>query len=324
LFESLGVSELAETVYVALLTHPELGVAALAGQLQLREWDVRKALDELMDLALLTEGTSELGVRVVGPTVGLAALFARVEEDVVRRLQQLDATRAAIARLAAAHDDSRPRERLLRLDGVDAVRSRIDELADWAKRECVSLNPSTAQTLDAKAASAPLNARMLGRGVAIRSVYQDSFRNDPRLVRYARMFTSLGGQLRTAPTVPLLMIIYDQSVALLPVDPNNSRLGAHEVRSEGMVAAAYALFEEIWSSARWVDEAPPDRDDDAPDPQTRALLQILAAGGTDEMVARKLTVSVRTAKRLASELMEQLGARSRFEAGVKASRRGWI
>jgi len=45
---------------------------------------------------------------------------------------------------------------------------------------------------------------------------------------------------------------------------------------------------------------------------------------TDEMVARKLGVSVRTVRRMASELMAELGARSRFQAGVRASERGWL
>ena len=324
MFESIGVSGQAETVYLALLARPDLGVDGLAAELHLTEHEIRGALDELMDLALLTDSTSELGVRVVGPTAGLSALIARADAEVAQRQHQLAATRLAISRLSTAHDSSRSREQVIRLDGVDAVRSRIDELAGSAQRECVSLNPNMAQTLDAKRASTPLNERMLQRGVTIRSIYQDSFRNDPHLVRYAKCFTALGGQLRTAPTVPLLMIIYDQSVALLPLDPNNSHLGAQEVHSEGIVAAAYALFEQIWSSARRFGDTTPERDEGGPDRQTRALLQILATGGTDEMVARKLSVSIRTAKRLASEMMDRLGARSRFEAGVKATRRGWV
>ena len=58
--------------------------------------------------------------------------------------------------------------------------------------------------------------------------------------------------------------------------------------------------------------------------QDAALLRLLSQGDTDEVVARKLGVSVRTVRRMASELMAELGARSRFQAGVRASERGWL
>ena len=41
-------------------------------------------------------------------------------------------------------------------------------------------------------------------------------------------------------------------------------------------------------------------------------------------VARAFDRSVRTVRRMASELMAELGARSRFQAGVRAYERGWL
>jgi DNA-binding NarL/FixJ family response regulator len=41
-------------------------------------------------------------------------------------------------------------------------------------------------------------------------------------------------------------------------------------------------------------------------------------------VARKLGISVRTSRRITAELMTQLGARSRFQAGVIAGEQGWL
>lgn len=51
-----------------------------------------------------------------------------------------------------------------------------------------------------------------------------------------------------------------------------------------------------------------------------AVLRLLAQGYTDESVARTLGVSLRTARRVAAELMVRLGARSRFQAGLMAAR----
>ncbi|GAA2740301.1 helix-turn-helix transcriptional regulator [Kitasatospora cinereorecta] len=56
----------------------------------------------------------------------------------------------------------------------------------------------------------------------------------------------------------------------------------------------------------------------------RDLLVLLAQGLTDDVVAKRLCVSVRTERRMVAELMRRLGASGRFEAGVKAVRRSWI
>ncbi|MFF7729079.1 response regulator transcription factor [Streptomyces sp. NPDC008001] len=56
----------------------------------------------------------------------------------------------------------------------------------------------------------------------------------------------------------------------------------------------------------------------------RALLSFIAQGHTDESAAAQLHVSPRTARRMTASIMERLGARSRFEAGLKAARLGWL
>ena len=42
------------------------------------------------------------------------------------------------------------------------------------------------------------------------------------------------------------------------------------------------------------------------------------------MIARKLGISLRTVRRRMAELMSDLGADTRFQAGVEAVRRGWL
>ncbi len=51
---------------------------------------------------------------------------------------------------------------------------------------------------------------------------------------------------------------------------------------------------------------------------------MLAQGLTDEAVAKRLGVSPRPARRIAADLMEKLGARSRFQAGARAVAKGWL
>ena len=56
----------------------------------------------------------------------------------------------------------------------------------------------------------------------------------------------------------------------------------------------------------------------------RLLLDQLARGAKDEQIARTLGLSLRTVRRRVAELLDDLEASSRFQAGVEAVRRGWI
>jgi predicted transcriptional regulator len=63
---------------------------------------------------------------------------------------------------------------------------------------------------------------------------------------------------------------------------------------------------------------------DVPDDETRSLLTLLAAGLTDAAIARSLGWSERTTQRRLQRLMRTLGATTRFQASLLASRRGWL
>ncbi|GID93957.1 LuxR C-terminal-related transcriptional regulator [Amorphoplanes digitatis] len=323
MLSAIGLSADAELVYLGMLSAPHLDLPQLAAHIDMPEDAVRATLDELIDLSLVVHGNDGARPRTIGPTVGLASLIARAEAEVEEKQRQLEATRTVVMSLAAAHEETRDREQITKWAGVDAVRGRLEDLAARTTVECVSLNPHAAQSPEGKSASQPLNQRMLERGVAIRAVYQDSHRHNPLLHEYAVWMTAMGAELRTAPTLPMLLVIFDRRTALLPIDPTDSSKGAQEVHAPGIVAAVYGLFAQIWSTATPLGQAPACDDADL-DPQLRELSRLLACGSTDEMIARKMGLSLRTIKRKSAELMDRLDARSRFQAGVIAAQRGWI
>lgn len=61
-----------------------------------------------------------------------------------------------------------------------------------------------------------------------------------------------------------------------------------------------------------------------PTPDELALLRLMAAGFTDEIVAQKLGLTGRTLRRRLRSAMDKLGASSRLEAGFKLARSGWL
>ncbi|MGW0615037.1 helix-turn-helix domain-containing protein [Streptomyces sp. NPDC002788] len=82
-------------------------------------------------------------------------------------------------------------------------------------------------------------------------------------------------------------------------------------------------YDGVWESA--VDLAKTRRRDESGlSAQEREVLNSLYRGMTDESIAKRLSVSPRTARRVANDMMERLGARSRFQAGALAVQHGWL
>jgi DNA-binding CsgD family transcriptional regulator/sugar-specific transcriptional regulator TrmB len=324
MFESIGLTPTAEAVYRVILRHRDWNSTQIAEHLKLSTGETTSVLKELAHLGLLAPAeATDLDFRPVNPALGLMRLIADAEAEGERRRWQISNARAAMAVFSAEVAESATREGFVRLDGVDAVRERLEEIVVSTKRECLTMHPVASQSVSAKMASKPLNQLLLERGVSLHCLYQESFSNDARLVEYAQWLTGLGGVVRTLPVVPLQIIIYDREGVLLPIDPDATHLGAIDTTGAGIVATACALFEQMWQTARpYGDDTP--RDDEELSPTEHQLLILLAAGHTDEVVARHLGVSLSTVRRLMAGLMERLPARSRFQAGVKAAERGWL
>ncbi|HUC59581.1 MAG TPA: hypothetical protein VMA95_19430 [Streptosporangiaceae bacterium] len=55
-----------------------------------------------------------------------------------------------------------------------------------------------------------------------------------------------------------------------------------------------------------------------------AVLRLLSLGLTDDVIARRLCVSLRTERRIITSLMDVMAVRSRFQLGQEAARRGYV
>ena len=76
-------------------------------------------------------------------------------------------------------------------------------------------------------------------------------------------------------------------------------------------------------TAASVDEIAPEQEI-ALDRRDVHLLSLLSDGRSDSTIARLSGISLRTVERRVRSLMDRLGAKTRFQAGVQAARRGWI
>jgi DNA-binding CsgD family transcriptional regulator len=328
MLEMLGLDTVANAVYQAMLAEPGFGVAQLCEHLNLSETQVRNALDDLADLSLLRESRQTPGMlRVVSPEIGLEVILRRQEEDLARRQQELAANKSAVARAVAKFADLRPDTAVdgaKRLVGLDAVQNELETLWKTVVGEVLSVTTGAAIPLETLESGRPIDMDMLSRGITIQVLYQDSVRNDPATYAYARWMSECGGQVRTAPLIPPRLLIYDRTVALVPIDPADTRTGALCTREPGIVASLVALHQQAWATAVPLGFNQPGDLETGLTPGERDLLKLLSTGMTDETAAKRLGISLRTVRRQMAALMERLDAASRFEAGLKAAQKGWL
>lgn len=158
-------------------------------------------------------------------------------------------------------------------------------------------------------------------GIRYRAIYPDTARTAPTLYRHLGAMSLAGVAVRTVPLVPMNALIIDNSIAVLPADTANGSVAV--LRLHSVVTTATELFERVWP------DAVPLADCDIPvgtdlSLREQEMLRLLSVGATDEFAAAQLGISVRTVRRMVAQIMNRLGARSRFQAGVKAADRGWL
>ncbi|URN14598.1 MULTISPECIES: helix-turn-helix transcriptional regulator [Streptomyces] len=318
-----GLEPMEEAVYRETCASPAPGTETIADRLAVAPDLVRARLDRLLELGLVRPSYEVPGgFAAVDPVLSLQQSLAGQHEELLRRQRRLAETHAEVVRLLVSGPSGRA-EQVERLRGRDEVQCRMDRLVGEATREVLTFRPGGAQSAPELAASRRNDAALLSRSVSIRTVGTDTRSYDAATTAYVRWLTGNGGQFRGSETPLPRMVLVDGSVALVPADPQDTAAGALCVTDPGLVAPMVTLFEQTWSSAAPLDAERPTAGD-TPSGRELALLRLVAEGCTDAAAAGRLHVSHRTARRMMAALMERLGARSRFEAGVKAARLGWL
>jgi DNA-binding SARP family transcriptional activator/DNA-binding CsgD family transcriptional regulator len=198
-------------------------------------------------------------------------------------------------------------------------RLSIEEVIASAEREVLVI--SSGANTGPVGAFRRLHRENVDRGVRYRAVFPDA----ERLSGKVTGLVLAGALVRTDTSVPMEVVVIDGSVALLPADASGE--GVAVLRLPTAVSATVELFERIWSAAVALNPVDLDEDEAAHGGLTRRereLLALLWAGYTDGSAGAKLGISVRTVRRTVADIMNRLGARSRFQAGAKAVDRGWL
>ncbi|MFI9024298.1 hypothetical protein [Streptomyces sp. NPDC053560] len=262
------------------------------------------------------------------PDAAVAELVGDTE-DHIRSLQRaVTSIRSTMLSLMPAYFEGRRRrnrhEAFDLITDVDAIRALLREHREHARSEILTVQPDGAQGAPLLASLRDSMLETLQRGVRLRTIYQHTARGDLMTSSYVREVSAEGAEIRTTNELIDRMIIYDREVAFLPEqDIDGPGRSAVIVREPNLVAFMCKVFEYQWQLA-----TPFLPDSPQPEPITDELklsiIRLMSRGYKDEMVARRLGMSVRTCRRHIAELTEGLNAVSRFQAGVNAALNGHV
>ena len=317
MLEAFQLGDAEEMLYLALVDAPGLTAADLAALAKATEDEVHEILGGLESAGLVTRlpGTPRR-YTAIEPGVGLAALIAAQEE----RVQRARTAAYQIAeRFRLSRDAGSRRDIVDVVVGAPTVRQQIYDLerltcADlrmFEKPPCLGLDHGVA-------------VKQLVGGVRVRCLYDRASLDQPGRIANIQGMRAAGEEGRVMLRVPFKLLIGDNQSGLIILAPEEVGCPptALVVRPSALLDGLAELFEIVWRSA--IALQPTEPVTDAPSEQERQLLALLAAGATDEAVARRLGLSRRTVQRQMQQLMRRLGADSRFQAGLQAKARGWL
>jgi len=316
----LGFSPAQESLYRLLLRRPEATLQALSDLANRPVEEVGALLGGLSDA-----GVVELcGETVVArpPHHALAQLIGEENRRLERRGDQLQAVRRLLPEFTAQHlASSAPRGVELAMEiveGADLIRL-ARSLTATSKGDLLWLRPDPWNITLGPALNEWVK-EVLASGRRSRAIYPARvFEEAPEVIRER---AEAGEHVRILAEVPCRLAVMGRAAIVEEnlEEPNSRRV---VIRQDSIVRALTVLFESLWEKAMAVPgldaQGLADRAGDR-----RLLLGQLATGAKDEQIARAFGVSLRTVRRRVAELTDELGAHSRFQAGVEAVRRGWI
>ncbi|WP_318211116.1 MULTISPECIES: helix-turn-helix transcriptional regulator [unclassified Streptomyces] len=292
---------------------------------------VVRALQGLVDRGLASAERDGDGVRyrAASPVLALGPLLES-RRSALHRVEHFVSELAERHRAAQSRTGGAPVEVLT---GAAAIRRRLVEMQRKARHEVRSLVPAMGRpvAITFEDNVDEVERETMRRGVVVRSVVARAWLEEPRAARWLTTLASEGQRIAVTESLPIKLVMVDDDAALLPLDPERDETVeepvALVVHRSGLLTALISLFEQYFALGRELNPAVLGSESDGPgplDPVDRQIVALLHVGLTDAAIARQLGIGHRTVQRRLHELMESVGAATRFQLGWHAAESGWL
>ncbi|MBT2401303.1 LuxR C-terminal-related transcriptional regulator [Streptomyces sp. ISL-100] len=269
----------------------------------------------LIDMALLQPDLRDAAwLHPVPPSAALAHLLQPITREIHERLRLTVALADSLAPLTAVASED-PNLAITVLEGMPLIHSALNDAMAVAKEEVLTVQPGSTRPPDALRQGLAHAMPAIARGAALRHIYQHSARYSPHLRDYLSQFAPGQLQVRTVEQTIERLITIDRTVAFLPA--TRRRDVALEIRHPALVTYLVQVYEVLWAQATPIAEHLPLVCPDTPVTAVqRSIARLLVEGNVDEVVARKMGISVRTCRAHIAKLMQALNASGRTHLGA--------
>ncbi|MFF9090829.1 response regulator transcription factor [Streptomyces sp. NPDC014991] len=317
--------ELVVQIYQYTLAHEPVTISQVATALRIPPAEVEQAMSLLRNLRLLRYSEESDRYRAICPDAAQNELVIPLQRAVNDKRREL----------ASIH------ERLHTLSGIfsslrrthqhnDKVVTLLDPQQAWlhltdSLRNCTS-EVLAMQLLDGGPSQSfpPFELPMPSNGVPIRLVCPHSARARTTTRARLRQMIDAGAQVRTTNHIFDNLVLVGSEVAFVAhQEPDEDVPSVIAVYEPLIISLLHRLYEFAWQAGTDFDADAVSYGETLTD-LNAGILNLMAQGLKDEVVARRIGVGSRTFRRHISSIMDRLGAATRFQAGVVAARAGLI
>ncbi|MFF9351162.1 helix-turn-helix domain-containing protein [Streptomyces sp. NPDC014734] len=320
---AIGLDEIQESAYRALVTLGAAEVSDLAHRLALPEPDTERALRRLEQHGLAAQSSSRTGRWVAAPPgVALGALLTQQRHE----LEQAELAAALLAEeYRAEATDAAVHDLIEVVTGASAVAHRFHQLQLGATSEVCAL--VTGKPMAVSGMENEAEEQAVTRGVLFRVVVEREVLALPSGILELSAALGRDEQCRVVDRVPTKLVVADASLAMVPLTGRGAEPAALVVHGSGLLESLMGLFEAVWREAMPLRLGGGGRLEETaggPDATDLEILSLLLAGLTDASVAKQLELGLRTVQRRVKGLMELTGVSTRLQLGWHAYERGWV
>ncbi|MCQ4081090.1 helix-turn-helix transcriptional regulator [Streptomyces sp. RB6PN25] len=307
-------------LYRLMVRQRHLDLSAAADMLGWSEGRTAAAAEWLSKYELLVPLLGEGNTfGVSAPRSAASRLLVPLDQQIERLEREAEHLRADLGRYQvtyheAIHETEDGNE-FSTIAGLDAINAELEVAAARCTEEVLTVQPGGGRNAESLAASWEPTRAMLERGVQMCTIYQHSARFHTATRQYVKQVTSHGGDVRTVGECTDRLIIFDRKIAFIPA--RGDRQIALVIHQPAVVKFLVSVFERFWNDA-----TPFSAHNRVSEVKTllsdvrMSIIKLLAEGETDNAIARRMGVSVRTCRGHIAKIYEEFGARSRCQLGV--------
>ncbi|WP_371482693.1 LuxR family transcriptional regulator [Kitasatospora sp. NBC_00315] len=317
--------DVAQRVYELMLARRCLSISEIAEELDLPVDRAEQALDTLRALKLVKYCKTRGYLAAVSPDSAQLELILPLEQAIHDKRRELadfhDQLRSFTDTFSNLQRTQLRQDPVLSNQDPEQARLRLAEAVRDCRSEILTMEPlAPGQGHDSPALDLP----GLSPGVRIRALFPHTARTSLVSRGGLRALVESGARVRTSNQAFDHLVIVGGEVAFLPdPHPEQGAPAVTVVYEPTIVSRLVRHYEYAWQSgtdfaANVVSYG------ETLDEVRSAILDLLASGLKDDVVARRIGMSSRTFRRHLATIMEELHAESRFQAGAAAVRAGLL